>query len=280
MADRRDEFVDDQLRARGYEVNRRESPGFFPNRHWHGGVELVVVHSGAVEFHFDDRLDLVAPGEAYLINGSVPHSPRALTERFDRTVLHFLPELAACAPGGNMISRVYQEGLGFKVALSDESLRRIAWAARELASLAPGPATRFTAEALLGLAVAEFEAASAVSKPPRPAILDAVLDYMARNVDSSETIPEIAARFAVSPRTLFNLFETHMDCSPKQHWTKLRLQYGCRLLSDTTWTVESVAMQTGFRSLRGFEQAFQRHVGMAPSEYRKRYGRAHVAPTN
>ena len=51
----RDVYVDENLSSRGYEVNRRISPGFFPQKHWHEGVELLIVHSGVVEFDRDDR---------------------------------------------------------------------------------------------------------------------------------------------------------------------------------------------------------------------------------
>jgi len=80
--------VDEELSARGYEVNRRESPGFFPSKHWHDGVELVIVHAGAVEFHYGGGQELIAPGEAYVINGCLPHCPRVVGGRFERTVLH------------------------------------------------------------------------------------------------------------------------------------------------------------------------------------------------
>lgn len=271
MADRHDAYVDDALSARGYEVNRRRSPGFFPSKHWHDGVELVVVHGGAVEFHYDGRRDLVAPGEAYVINGALPHSARVLSGRLDRTVLHFRPELTRFAPGRSVIGSVYKDGLGYKVGLPGASIRRLAWVARELRALAHESMSRGVVEGLLGLAVAELESASAAPGPPRPPILNAVIDYMESNVSSSETLPDIAARFAVSPKTLFNLFKAHMNCSPKLYWTKVRLQEGRRLLCDTPWTVECVALHTGFRSARGFEQAFRRHLGMSPSEYRRRY---------
>jgi len=259
------------LSARGYEVNRRESPGFFPSKHWRDGVELVIVHAGAVEFHYGGGQELIAPGEVYVINGCLPHCPRVVGGRFERTVLHFRPELIAFAPGWSVVRRVQGDGLGFKVALPSESIRRIVWVARELKRLKPAPGSRATVEGLLGLALAELESASKAAEPSLPPVLDAVLNYMASHVDSSETIPEIAARFAVSPRTLFSLFRAHMNCSPKQYWTRLRLEHGRRLLHDTPWTVESIARHTGFRSLRGFEQAFQRHAGMSPSEYRRRH---------
>ena len=57
----RDVYVDENLSSRGYEVNRRISPGFFLQKHWHEGVELLIVHSGVVEFYCDDRRELCVP---------------------------------------------------------------------------------------------------------------------------------------------------------------------------------------------------------------------------
>lgn len=267
----RDVYVDENLSSRGYEVNRRISPGFFPQKHWHEGVELLIVHSGVVEFYCDDRRELVCPGEVYLLNGSRPHCPRIVSRRFDRTVLHFRPELASFAPAARVLNRVQRSGMGEKLKLPGDSLRRLTWAVRQLADLTRRPVSQLTIEGLMGLVVAELEAASDRAPGGRPAILDAIVAYMEGNPDSTESVSDLAHRFAISRRTVYNLFNEYLGCTPKQFWLRARIEHGCRLLKETPWTVESIARHTGFGSLRGFQQAFQRIVGVSPSEFRSRY---------
>jgi len=277
MPERREVSVDTELERTGYQVTTRKSRGFFPTWHSHEGLELVVVHSGTVEFHYEDSCQVLSPGDAFLINGSKLHTPRVVSGRLDRTVFHFRPELAACAPapGGRILPYVKEQGIGFRFSLPVDARHRLRWVAEQLHALSRRPASRTLVEALMGLVVAEVETAAMQKRPARPPILDAVVDYMAGNAASTETLEELAARFSVSPRYLAYLFKEHLRCSPRQYWLDLKMKQARALLSNTTLTVDRVAQAVGFASARGFEVAFRRVTGLSPAEYRlRRSGRS------
>ncbi len=232
MSQGRDLLVDDFLDRHGFEVNRRESLGFYPSSHWHQGLELVIVHTGEAEYHCDKGCEVVSAGEVHFRNGELPHAPKVVSDRFERTVLHFKPELATYAPGRSILQRVYQYGMGFTTRPSEESIERLLWVAEQLEAMIEHPAPRMTVEALIGVAITELETSKA--DPQRPDVLDAVIDYMATNLATDKTVDAVAKRFGISPRMLFRWFKEYIGCTPSHYWTELRMEHARRLPPRST----------------------------------------------
>ncbi|HUK14720.1 MAG TPA: DNA-3-methyladenine glycosylase 2 [Thermoanaerobaculaceae bacterium] len=91
---------------------------------------------------------------------------------------------------------------------------------------------------------------------------------------NDDRIGELAARLGVTARHLRRAFRAAYGVSPVQYAQTQRLLLAKRLLTDTALPVTSVAIASGFRSLRRFNALFLARYRMSPTALRKRAGTA------
>jgi len=80
---------------------------------------------------------------------------------------------------------------------------------------------------------------------------------------------ELAARLGIGARHLLRLFRQHLNASPIQVATSLRVRRAKRLLSDTQLPIAEIAFAAGFGSVRRFNAVFASVYHMAPSAIRR-----------
>jgi AraC family transcriptional regulator, regulatory protein of adaptative response / DNA-3-methyladenine glycosylase II len=85
----------------------------------------------------------------------------------------------------------------------------------------------------------------------------------------NEGVEELASRLGVSSRHLHRLFIEHVGASPLAVAQTRRLHFAKHLINDTRLPMTSIAMASGFGSLRRFNDAFHRAYGRAPRELRR-----------
>ncbi len=83
------------------------------------------------------------------------------------------------------------------------------------------------------------------------------------------SMPELAARLGVSDRHLRRIFAESLGVAPLAYLNTRRLLQAKQMLSDTPLPITSVALATGFGSLRRFNTAFATHYRLNPSQLRK-----------
>jgi len=87
----------------------------------------------------------------------------------------------------------------------------------------------------------------------------------------------LAARLGVSSRHLSRLFQRHLGALPTTVAQTRRLHFAKQLISDTNLSMADVAMASGFRSIRRFNDVFREFCGRPPSELRRLGARSGVA---
>ncbi|MDX8048977.1 helix-turn-helix transcriptional regulator [Lentzea sp. BCCO 10_0798] len=81
--------------------------------------------------------------------------------------------------------------------------------------------------------------------------------------------PQLGPAFkAMSRSTFFLRFRENTGMTPLDHLHRLRMRHAARPLRDTTRTVASIAIATGYRTESAFGAAFRRFAGRSPGEYR------------
>jgi AraC-like DNA-binding protein len=95
-------------------------------------------------------------------------------------------------------------------------------------------------------------------------------------VDSGYTEPldlEALAKAAhVSPRHFSREFRRTFGETPYQYLLTRRLERARHLLRSTDLQVAEICLEVGFTSVGSFTTTFRRHVGVSPTEYRRRNG--------
>ncbi|MBF6213011.1 helix-turn-helix domain-containing protein [Nocardia puris] len=104
--------------------------------------------------------------------------------------------------------------------------------------------------------------------------LATTLQWMNEHLDLPHTVDELAARSNMSTRTFARRFAAETGTTPVKWLTNQRVLHAKHLLEDTDQGLEQIASRAGFGSGALLRHHFQRLVGISPTEYRRRFGRA------
>ncbi len=85
-------------------------------------------------------------------------------------------------------------------------------------------------------------------------------------------VEQLAERLGVTSRHLRRLFRTHLGASPLAVAHTQRLHFAKRLIDQTRLPLADIAAAAGYRSVRRFNDAFQKTYGRSPRELRKHFG--------
>jgi len=98
-----------------------------------------------------------------------------------------------------------------------------------------------------------------------------VAAWITNNLSENLGLERLAERANVCPRHFTRLFRQSFGTSPADFIEKLRLGEARRLLGERGSRVEHVASAVGFASIDAFRRAFERRLGLTPSQYRGRF---------
>ncbi len=86
---------------------------------------------------------------------------------------------------------------------------------------------------------------------------------------ADHSLEELAGRLGVTDRQMRRVFHDEFGVSPVEYWQTQRLLLAKQLLTDSRLSVTSVAMASGFQSLRRFNVSLKERYRMTPTEFRK-----------
>lgn len=102
------------------------------------------------------------------------------------------------------------------------------------------------------------------------ATVNRALRLITEGVLQAESVALLAQRLGVSARHLNRLFREHLGSSPIAVARAWRLHFAKRLISDTDLPMSRVALASGFRSVRRFNDSIRKLYGRTPSQLRRR----------
>jgi transcriptional regulator GlxA family with amidase domain len=85
------------------------------------------------------------------------------------------------------------------------------------------------------------------------------------------SVETLAAKACLCPRHFSRRFKVEFGTTPADFVERLRLDESRRRLSNGDNSVENVGISVGFRSAGAFRRAFERRLGVNPTEYRRRF---------
>ncbi|MEK6761430.1 MAG: GlxA family transcriptional regulator [Nitrospirota bacterium] len=101
--------------------------------------------------------------------------------------------------------------------------------------------------------------------------LASLLAWLAEHYQESITVEAMASRAAMSERTFARVFVLETGDTPAYYLEKLRLEHAARLLETSGISLDMAARDCGFTGREQLRRAFQRHRGITPQEYHKRF---------
>lgn len=114
----------------------------------------------------------------------------------------------------------------------------------------------------------ENRTASAISR--RDTIMMDFMRLVRKYVVEEHGVDYYAGRLYVSPKHLSRVIREVMDKTPHEIICNELIQKALELLKDNKTPVQEISAALNFSDQAAFCKFFKKHVGMAPSEYRKR----------
>jgi AraC-like DNA-binding protein len=101
--------------------------------------------------------------------------------------------------------------------------------------------------------------------------LDRAIAYIREHFRQGVSVKELAHAVHLSPRQLHRKFLEAFGASPQRFVMKVRMQAACEALQRDAVQISEVARSLGFCSQSAFTQLFQKHVGLTPFHFQKRF---------
>ena len=96
-------------------------------------------------------------------------------------------------------------------------------------------------------------------------------EWMTAHLDADLSVPALAERAAMSPRTFARAFAREVGMTPGAYVEALRVDHARLRLESTGQKLEAVAHDCGFGTVATMRRAFHRRLGVGPADYRSRF---------
>jgi len=103
-------------------------------------------------------------------------------------------------------------------------------------------------------------------------VLGPALVWAMEHLDQPHSVPDLARRAAMSPRTFARRFHAEHGTTPHRWLLYQRLLLARRWLEVGLDTMEGVAERSGFGSAAALRMHFRRGFGISPQSYRRQFG--------
>ena len=99
--------------------------------------------------------------------------------------------------------------------------------------------------------------------------MNAVTDYMMRNLHRSLTLRDMCAELGLSESSLKRLVQQACGKSPHAYFADLKIAQAEWLILHSSMNITQISQQLGFSSVHYFSRAFKQNTGQTPSAYKK-----------
>ncbi len=101
--------------------------------------------------------------------------------------------------------------------------------------------------------------------------LDRVVERIRNRPSDEHPLEDLAKQAGLSTRQLGRKFHEYLGMAPRDFIGYCRIAQACRALAHTEEPITQIALDCGYYDQSAFAFQFRKTIGLAPSEYRKRY---------
>ena len=266
-------------------VEMDKYPGGLIPWHWHDEFEIICVIKGNVEYHINDKIIRLLPGDACFINSGVLHTLMP-SDGCPDTVLvaHTFRKEFICGSQNSVFESKY-----VKEILSDKGLRYLAFRGQEsdnqeilklireayrIAEQEPHGFEFRVRNMLSDIWLLLLEAYKDLDlHVSRRLDLDnsrvkKMISFIQTHYDQRILAKDIAKSADVSERICYKCFLDNLGMTPGAYLANFRMQEAERLLVRSDMSVTEIAGAVGYSSLSYFSKEFCAQYGVTPKRYR------------
>lgn len=98
--------------------------------------------------------------------------------------------------------------------------------------------------------------------------MQAIIDYISKNYKNKISLSDISEELGYNYHYLSKKFNKIFSMSFSDFLNLYRLETAIELLNETDLTITEIAIESGFQSIRSFNELFKKHTGKNPAKYR------------
>ncbi len=99
--------------------------------------------------------------------------------------------------------------------------------------------------------------------------IEAILQFMHRNLDKNYTVSTFAKQANLSPSHFSRQFHQKTGYAPIDYFIRLKIQHATELLAASDMMVKEISRALGYEDAYYFSRLFKKIVGMSPKQYRQ-----------
>lgn len=224
------------------------------------GHGLTLVLSGELKLTFPNKTFTATAGDIILQQQKDSYQLDSLSDETEYVVITYL-----CSPD-NIISQLTSESRIFRSNNFSRYIDRFNKAVNinQTAGICTKPLLNAITQQLLCNIIRE-KAALEENTAPTPAA--AVKQYIDRHAFSPITIEEIAGHVGFSCSYLRQVFKHEYGMPPIRYLNTMRIEYAKELLASGFYTIEEIAIASGFSNVYYFSRVFKEYTGTTPGRY-------------
>ena len=99
--------------------------------------------------------------------------------------------------------------------------------------------------------------------------LRSIVSFCTRNFSEDLSLSVLEEKLHLNKYYISHLFSSRLGIRFNDYINSLRISEACRYLLNTTHSITEISEMVGFNTLRTFNRAFIKQLGVSPTEYRK-----------
>ena len=244
--------------------------------HFHKNFEIITQEKGSCTVSVNGVSHTVSEGQAVIILPFLVHSISLQKEAvIRRTTVGENLGLAFVATDGKKIPRspIFTPSVSSMRFYSDTMRREFGEKASKYFRVSP-PYKRLIVKSMIYLLCSEFMAVS--DYLPESAVysndlIEQMTKYVTDNYRENISLESMAKEFGYNPQYLSRKLNNTFGINFKRLLNQHRINYAFRLIQDTDLHYSQIAFESGFGSVRTFNQVCIDTFGLTPKELRAKY---------
>ena len=240
--------------------------------HFHKSFEIITVISGSckcsingIEYTLGEKDSVfISPFDIHTFSLDENSSARRITFH-EHLILTFSQALDGRKPI-SPIFRVKEKNVDFFLLLTDTLFGK----EKEHFSRITPYHRRIQTKSLLYLICGDFMSlAEFVSAPSTDNISIGIAKYISKNFKNNITLHDVANEMGYNYQYLSRMFNKVLKVNFKKMLNQYRIEHAFALLQDTNMPISRVCFESGFQSIRSFNQVCLDTFGKTPKDLRK-----------
>lgn len=257
----------------------------FNDLHWHQEIQFTYAEKGPLELQINGETYSLAAQEVIFIPAEALHATKTMTLDGSYYSLNFHPKMLSFFLGSTMEQKAVlpfltqQAPIIFKesTAWQKQILSRI----HRVNQIYLQPKDLFWEyQIAVELVIiwnellpyfSKNQTSIGLKQSVRQKRMQEMLKYIDKNFQEELTLEKIADVAHVSISECTRTFKDFTNYSPYEYLLQYRIREAANLILADDDKIEIIAIQTGFKDVSSFIQAFKKRVGKTPLQYRKKY---------